>query len=131
MPNCGISPLFIRGFFCPKSRELCLYASEKVPYTTDLPRFGGVTMFAGRAGQTRHLRYLLATARAVRRIMESRHGGGRGAEERTRGARPRAASLHEAYSRLPRFGGVTMFAGRVGQTRRLRYQLAVARASGG
>ena len=32
---------------------------------------------------------------------------------------------------LPRFGGVTMFAGRAGQTRHLRYQLADARASGG
>ncbi len=33
------------------------------------------------------------------RRLESRHGGGRGAEERTRGARPRAASLHEACPR--------------------------------
>ena len=33
------------------------------------------------------------------RRLESRHGGGRGAEERTRGARPRAAKLHEARSR--------------------------------
>ncbi len=32
---------------------------------------------------------------------------------------------------LPRFGGVTMFAGRAGQTRRLRYQLAPPPVKGG